>query len=761
MTLPLTSRFFTFYSFKGGVGRTMALLNCAYILAGAGRSVLMVDFDLEAPGLSFLIERTSQSRHRKPAKSPLEKVNGLVELITAFINSPEDWPLGESDSGGRLKEDYMIELEIPKKARIADTKGRLVLLPAGHMGDSYAARLTRIDWRKPPLDKYRDDLFRHIRKLIENLNEFDYILIDSRTGLTDDSYIAARILADHLIVLTGLNDQNIIGTADFLKHVASWPKEEDRIKERRVILVESPVPEWEEQAKHDRHRKVKELFKRYLEVEIPFSHALPYHPLLALREEAIVADWPNSSLGRAYRGLTHNIQELAEDQPERWVQDAFDMLNSLSRTEKGFKVGFGRPINRDFDMDILNKLNSTKNKSKISDLSIVRDALENLRPIDISAFNIASQLAAEVLVDLPKLIKGDIELIQYLVRYNPENALFHRRLARIQQKHKNFEAARETLEQAISLAKKQDDQLALWQIEMDFTELATLENKLTEACVANRRALEVARLINDQSRISKTLYELAILEKSVGNYKEARQNLKEALEIDQSLEDRRGIVAILHELAGLECLQGNYEAARQHFTEVLEIRQSLRQKKQGLASTQYQLAILNLLQKNYEAARQAFKTALDIFQELKYPIWTTYIAFHQEVLEILSGNRNSADPLRSKLENIKAIDNPYWTAQGLLLLAKATQKLGNPDEALNRLREAKELCNQYKLAGYEAEADAALALLLAECGDTRAAAEHAKAAIAFFNAQHVNSPDRPALDRLLPARKPRLQRAVR
>ena len=39
----------TFYSFKGGVGRTLALLNVAYELADSGLKVLVVDFDLEAP----------------------------------------------------------------------------------------------------------------------------------------------------------------------------------------------------------------------------------------------------------------------------------------------------------------------------------------------------------------------------------------------------------------------------------------------------------------------------------------------------------------------------------------------------------------------------------------------------------------------------------------------------------------------------------------------------------------------------------------
>ena len=41
----------TFYSYKGGVGRTLALLNVAYELADSGQRVLVVDFDLEAPAI--------------------------------------------------------------------------------------------------------------------------------------------------------------------------------------------------------------------------------------------------------------------------------------------------------------------------------------------------------------------------------------------------------------------------------------------------------------------------------------------------------------------------------------------------------------------------------------------------------------------------------------------------------------------------------------------------------------------------------------
>src|ERR1022692_2730352 len=51
---------FTFYSYKGGVGRSLAVMNVAYTLAGWGRHVLIVDMDLEAPGISGFLQRSNE-----------------------------------------------------------------------------------------------------------------------------------------------------------------------------------------------------------------------------------------------------------------------------------------------------------------------------------------------------------------------------------------------------------------------------------------------------------------------------------------------------------------------------------------------------------------------------------------------------------------------------------------------------------------------------------------------------------------------------
>src|SRR4051794_16575664 len=70
----------TFYSYKGGVGRSMILANTAALLAKWGYRVLCVDWDLEAPGLRLYF------------KTWLVPRPGLTELIQAHrIGSPAHW----------------------------------------------------------------------------------------------------------------------------------------------------------------------------------------------------------------------------------------------------------------------------------------------------------------------------------------------------------------------------------------------------------------------------------------------------------------------------------------------------------------------------------------------------------------------------------------------------------------------------------------------------------------------------------------------
>src|SRR5215212_1751660 len=84
-------RVITFYSYKGGTGRSMALANVAWILASAGKRVLAIDWDLEAPGLHhflhpFLIDRD------------LEATDGLIDMVVEYAREAVTPEEGNTDT---------------------------------------------------------------------------------------------------------------------------------------------------------------------------------------------------------------------------------------------------------------------------------------------------------------------------------------------------------------------------------------------------------------------------------------------------------------------------------------------------------------------------------------------------------------------------------------------------------------------------------------------------------------------------------------
>ena len=164
----------TFYSFKGGVGRTMALVNTAVTLALRGRRVLVVDFDVEAPGLdTFDVLR------------PQEEVPGIIDFVAEYVKSGK-----APDVAGYIG-------DCPD---IGEEGGTLWIMPSGR-SDTYTATLGQIDWVE--LYERRDGyvLFEDLRKQWSQAVQPDYVLIDSRTGHTDSSGICTRQLPDSVVIL--------------------------------------------------------------------------------------------------------------------------------------------------------------------------------------------------------------------------------------------------------------------------------------------------------------------------------------------------------------------------------------------------------------------------------------------------------------------------------------------------------------------------------------------------------------------------------
>src|SRR5258705_8465678 len=93
-------RTITFYSYKGGVGRSLLVANTAKYLSTLGKRVFAVDLDLEAPGLHYKFELGFDAATTKPAA-------GVVDVLRNFLEN-DSWPEALSD--------FTTEVEVPSGA---------------------------------------------------------------------------------------------------------------------------------------------------------------------------------------------------------------------------------------------------------------------------------------------------------------------------------------------------------------------------------------------------------------------------------------------------------------------------------------------------------------------------------------------------------------------------------------------------------------------------------------------------------------------
>jgi tetratricopeptide (TPR) repeat protein len=189
----------TFYSYKGGVGRSLALSNIATRLSEVGKSVCIIDFDLDAPGLQF------KFGDYQPSKS-IEK--GLVDYIYSYTvdSVPEK----------KIK-DFSIQLK-----PLNTTFKPITFIPAGNIeSNEYWEKLSMIPWSKLFYSEEGDgiDFFLDLKAKIEAEFAPDFLLIDSRTGITDIAAITLKIFADEVVVLAANNEENLFGCKRILRNL--------------------------------------------------------------------------------------------------------------------------------------------------------------------------------------------------------------------------------------------------------------------------------------------------------------------------------------------------------------------------------------------------------------------------------------------------------------------------------------------------------------------------------------------------------------
>ncbi|WP_410642601.1 KGGVGR-motif variant AAA ATPase [Amycolatopsis sp. lyj-346] len=171
---------FTFYSYKGGVGRSFTLANIAVLLARWGHRVLCLDWDLEAPGLADYF------RPQLPARPS----GGVVDIVDDFRH-------------GRFAPEAHVQ-------RLIDV-GVLDFIASGREDGGYVGQVQEIDW-----DELYDDGFgEYLEQCREHWTaHYDFVLIDSRTGISDIGGICTAHLPDYLVLLFTANRQSILGALE-------------------------------------------------------------------------------------------------------------------------------------------------------------------------------------------------------------------------------------------------------------------------------------------------------------------------------------------------------------------------------------------------------------------------------------------------------------------------------------------------------------------------------------------------------------------
>ena len=164
------------FSIKGGVGRTTACALWAWFLAREGRDVVVVDLDLESPGLAgFLL-----SDERLPDY-------GLVDWLVESLRAPAD--------------ELLLHECLSDCALAHDAPGRIRVLPAyGKKTSDYINKLGRVYMPSASADGavllgIAERLWQLLEELARLPEPPDAVLLDSRAGLHDISSAAMTRLA--------------------------------------------------------------------------------------------------------------------------------------------------------------------------------------------------------------------------------------------------------------------------------------------------------------------------------------------------------------------------------------------------------------------------------------------------------------------------------------------------------------------------------------------------------------------------------------
>ncbi|WP_157406302.1 FxSxx-COOH system tetratricopeptide repeat protein [Actinomadura chibensis] len=173
----------TFHSLTGGVGGTMAVVNCAALLAAAGRRVLVIDWDLAAPRVHAYL---------RPFLDETAEGGGLIGLTRRYgeTRSDEEAPAAPFDPARQITRLHTGELELP---------GQLDYLPPTDPAELLRRFTFGRGWDERPAGVDVGEFAAALRRSLA-ATPYDYVLVDAPDGNSDAAHAATERLPDVLVL---------------------------------------------------------------------------------------------------------------------------------------------------------------------------------------------------------------------------------------------------------------------------------------------------------------------------------------------------------------------------------------------------------------------------------------------------------------------------------------------------------------------------------------------------------------------------------
>lgn len=215
----------SFYSYKGGVGRTTLCAITALELSQREKKIVVIDTDIEAPGLAF------QFFGQKGKASDYH--NGFLDFLL--------YPYEQSSPTQQEKFDFLFSRQFLIQNQ-SDCP-HIYLMPVAKFSntdadfidaDNYEQKISRVNYLQGTGEKVKILL-----QLLEKTIAPDYVIFDLRTGITDIGGILAN-LSDFYCFVGYPDSQNKLGLSFFVKHALRTVGEENMFS--NTLFVHSPAP---------------------------------------------------------------------------------------------------------------------------------------------------------------------------------------------------------------------------------------------------------------------------------------------------------------------------------------------------------------------------------------------------------------------------------------------------------------------------------------------------------------------------------------